>query len=1553
MERARAVVLSCLALAVLARGSAAQTCPFCPGAATLPAHVCTLPGVIQEGTGCGGQLKNCQTPELLPPRIRVISSGTNTFEAQLAVEARAPWNSDSGVLSAGRIKLFWGSFDLCENGATDRPETYLAFGGLTCAGAPYNLGTYSLNAVVCQGGGSCQKSVQVTGMVAAVSKAMLCPEPPKWTCCGDGSCRDCIQVGPGFASPAGEGASASPPFSGPGAVLSYRAGGVGGTGWPGSAAWNTALGRHWAHTFSERIVQDPGVGHVWLLGRDATFREFTDSSLDGTYETVSPTDEHRDLFKVPTGWELRSLDGTVESFDAAGLWTQTVDRNGNAKVAQYTAGVLTRVTLPDGRREDFEYRPGGKLKKIVEVGVDGTTSRTWTYTWTGNDLTRIDRPDGTAWELFYSNAALPGYLTRIDLRGTTPGSGRVETAWEYDVRGNVVKIWRGDPDSAGPNAVDLHLLAFDTVLLPTRTSVTDALGRTLGYYFQRDSISRKPRLVRFDDGCPACGSKALTKYEYADAASPLLPTAVVDGNSNRTEHTYNADGRMLTRTEAAGTALSRQTRWEYDPVFRAFPTLIERPSTAGGSAKRKTLLFYDAEGNLLTRTEQGTEAGSSFSLVTTMTYNGAGQVLTIDPPGQGTADLTTFTYDASRGDLIPLSRTDPLVGTTLFSHDPLNRRTGVTDVNGVATLTVFDNLNRVTSVAQDGGADPDLVTTYEHDGFGELIRTTRPRGNVVEYGRDDMGRLTSIELKPDAATPGERTLYTLDKAGHRTQEDLQSWNGSAWVTQATTQYDWSSKCHPEKVIRPGAVTEQTWSCNGEVLRVWDANHPRASNVASRKYEYDALNRLLKVTQPDSATGDVTSYSYDVQDHLTQVTDAEKNLTTYTYGDRDLLTQEISPVSGTRSYVYNEHGELVQETDARGVVVSRTHDALDRVTAVTHPDPSLDVTYAYDAPGTFSKGHLTGITRHGETIGYDYDRFGRLTQDGALTYGYDANGNRTTIGYPDDIAATYTYDHADRQKTLTLTVDGGPPLNLASNATYKPFGPLTSLSLGNGLTETRTYDQRYQPAGIQVSGGSTLLNWSYSVDAVGNITAITDLLNPANNRAFTYQDLYYFLTQGNGPWGPRTWTYDKIGDRLTEKRGAVTDTYAYPANAGGGKNPKLQSVAEGDGGARQYSYDAAGNTQQILDYDLDQRLDLIHDGAGRLAYMRFRAPVSKLVAMTYDGRGFLSKAEDAGGGCFAQQTLATYSSEGVLHRREHRLLDGAGSSPDQSDTLLYFDGKPMADLRKNGGGSVLSYLSNDHLGVPVLSVSDTGTLAWQGGLDPFGGDYSGANAAEVFLRLPGQWDDDIWSSSEGGFYYNVHRWYGFGAGRYAQPDPAGQRGETNDYVYGKSNPVTFIDPLGEKSRACCAPIAGGLLRTWKHCFIETVDESTGKSTTFSLHGMGSPRRSFGGPVGCTFQNDGFDVDAIGKARTECGPWSEDCTPDDCVKREFVAYPSPSLYQLLGPNSNTFAGHVTSTCGLKAPTVAGTAHTPGWGQPLPPQFYWPSLRGLAPMRCPSTR
>ena len=123
--------------------------------------------------------------------------------------------------------------------------------------------------------------------------------------------------------------------------------------------------------------------------------------------------------------------------------------------------------------------------------------------------------------------------------------------------------------------------------------------------------------------------------------------------------------------------------------------------------------------------------------------------------------MSTFTYDGTRGNgnLIVQTRTEPVIGATSFVHDAYNRRTEVADPNGVKSITAYDALDRVTQTVQQG--DPgagiaDLVTTYTHNEFGDLLRTTLPEGNLIEYGYDGAGRLISVERKPDETTPGER-----------------------------------------------------------------------------------------------------------------------------------------------------------------------------------------------------------------------------------------------------------------------------------------------------------------------------------------------------------------------------------------------------------------------------------------------------------------------------------------------------------------------------------------------------------------------------------------------------------------------------------------------------------------------------------------------------------------------------------------------------------------------------------------------------------------------------
>ncbi|HMB51703.1 MAG TPA: hypothetical protein VKU40_00215, partial [Thermoanaerobaculia bacterium] len=443
------------------------------------------------------------------PSFEIVDNLDGTYSARMGFEVDVPWldeNLDDDMVQdfeTDMLSCLWWegtttctsnvAINKCDYLASDGANCFIQRDGLTCAGAPYDLGTFSFRAERCGGAGPCGNPfppqcgvwVDRNDLAFEVTQEMLgCPVE---VTDDHDQCPVRRSVGKGATSLTGSASSAGPFIER--TDLYYRAAGAGTAGLPGSTTWNTVLGRYWSHTYAQRIVLDPDDSHVWLITDRATFREFGNLS-GGVYETLRPSDEYRTLHRIgTTGWELHDLDGTVMEFDTDGLWLSTTDRNGNETTGTYSSGELVQVDLPDGRSEELGYDGGGRLISITEVGTDGTTERTWDLTWTGNDLTRIDRPDGTAWVMTYGDANHPSYLTRLELEGTDNTSTRVESAWEYDPEGNVVKLWRGDTSYNGSNAVEKWAFSFDDATDPTEATVTDPLGDTATYAYDRDPES--------------------------------------------------------------------------------------------------------------------------------------------------------------------------------------------------------------------------------------------------------------------------------------------------------------------------------------------------------------------------------------------------------------------------------------------------------------------------------------------------------------------------------------------------------------------------------------------------------------------------------------------------------------------------------------------------------------------------------------------------------------------------------------------------------------------------------------------------------------------------------------------------------------------------------------------------------------------------------------------------------------------------------------------------------------------------------------------------------
>jgi RHS repeat-associated protein len=294
-----------------------------------------------------------------------------------------------------------------------------------------------------------------------------------------------------------------------------------------------------------------------------------------------------------------------------------------------------------------------------------------------------------------------------------------------------------------------------------------------------------------------------------------------------------------------------------------------------------------------------------------------------------------------------------------------------------------------------------------------------------------------------------------------------------------------------------------------------------------------------------------------------------------------------------------------------------------------------------------------------------------------------------------------------------------------------------------------------------------------------------------------------------------------------------DLYVYSPNLEEppGNTATLDEVqlAEGAGGSRIYAFGPAGHLDS-----LDAGANLLaftFDAAGQLASIDRTA--EEFVDFRYDGRGYLAEVsattaafhprpagtadiifnDDFEGGdiCYWELAVgwggpgcpqppvqnllaAVYDSSGLLHAL---LPEGEASD---LKLVFYLAGRPVATL-SSATDPLVTFITTDHLGAPILALDINGNSQWLGGFEPFGHDWqTGASSATVngvFLRLPGQWRDPIWENASLGteLLYNVHRWYEPQTGRYASPDPLGVAASLNDYVYVDSRPTYFHDPLG--------------------------------------------------------------------------------------------------------------------------------------------------------------
>ncbi len=845
------------------------------------------------------------------------------------------------------------------------------------------------------------------------------------------------------------------------------------------------------------------------------------------------------LTQDASGYTLVTKDGASERYDTAGRLLSETDSAGRPMGYAYdTRGQLSSVTGPFGHSLTIAYS-SGRIRTITDPSGQVIT---YSYDANTNNLTMVAYPDDTAKLYHYENPA-----------------------FHYDTSGKAIST-----EHAG--GVQHFRFSYDS---DTQTTVTDAAGTPEVMTFATNlGVKNLVSQVNQGDGG--------TLTQVFDASNNL--TCRKDEAGRVTTYTYNATNQKVSMTEGLGgdcatptaTSATRTTVYQYASPALDLPTVIQSPSVHSGQSKTVTIEYGDgAHPSLPTSIMQSgyMPTGATVSRTVTLSYNDAGQVSAIDGSRTDVNDVTTLAhYDCITGGGCGQLRavTNALGQVTTFdSYDANGRLLQTTDPNGLVTSYLYDARGRVTRITQTPPGGAERVTQYTYNAAGDVTSVALPDGRSLTYTYDAARLLTRV-----TDNLGNHVSYGYDARGNRTQEYTYD-ASNALVRSIDTAYDLRNRV--SQINAAGSLTQRFHDAAGNLISQADPNNNPATT-----HGYDALNRLIQTV--DALSG-VTGYGYDANDRIQQVTAPNAATTQYVYDGLGNLLQEISPDRGTLSYAYDSAGNVKTLTDARGITASYTYDALNRLTAIDYPGTHEDVAFIYDSCAN-GVGRLCRVQDQTGTTDHAYDPFGNITQQiktelgvsYTTAYTYDAGDRIITMTYPDGRLVAYARDALGRISQVSTTSD--ETTTIVDNITYRADGLVTGQTFGNGLGETREYDQQGRLLTQFLGSADTRL---YGYDANGNLITKQTLPEVAS---YTYDPLDRLTaeTRTNGTVENVGYAYDPNGNRL--RANAESYTYASSTNrlsAIDARPVALDAAGNtlSDAAGRSFSYNAAGRLAQVV------------------------------------------------------------------------------------------------------------------------------------------------------------------------------------------------------------------------------------------------------------------------------------------------------------------------------------------------------------------------------------
>ncbi|MFD3582870.1 polymorphic toxin-type HINT domain-containing protein [Streptomyces sp. NPDC058683] len=1130
-----------------------------------------------------------------------------------------------------------------------------------------------------------------------------------------------------------------------------------------------------------------GMDGDWLSSTSARSVSLTDS------QGGSHTDAAQLAGAVLESTSYLGNGGGVDNSAITSYWisaaTATRTRSGLPDLtanASGTAEQWTRQRLTDGGTTSWRYAE-------IDTSYDATRSdddfglATYEYAHSVPVDSAYDRCTATT----YAPAN-----TSANIVGLASGTEEDSVACSGFTEGSTSSVPNGLNTLGAPDSVTRP----DQVVSATRTFYDDtsfstafpqASAPTMGLV----TMTRKAT----DYGSGAFTWRTTEKNTYDSTYHRLASTTSGNGNTTTTAYTVNSvyltTGQSVSQPTVGGVAhtssstvdpergLALTTTDANHVVTTAQYDALGRPTSVWKNSRATT--------SLANQTYTYTLSSSSLSGMVTNTLNdNSGYLTSVSIEDSLGRARQTQTYTPQGGRLID----DALYDSRGWVA---KKNTGYWDSATTPTLSLK-------SVADNQVADQDV---YTYDGLGRPIYDASERNGVVVstattvYNGDattvipPSGGITQTTRTDPVGRTSELDQYT---ASPTLTTPLNAATGVFYLTGGTTS-----------AIKYG------YDGHGQQSTTTDAKNQVWTNT------YDLAGEVTSKTDPTA--GKTSAMTYDGDGNLLQAKDSRDQYVSYTYDALDRKTGQYAAATADQA-AYTSVSTPGNQTAAW--VYDNANTA---ISGMTYPVGHVTTATSYSGGYAYVQQALNfnvfGESLGEETIIPSAAQGTVLGKTWKITHSYTSvNGLLWTDGYalggglPAE-TVTHGYNNDDEEDELATSA-----YSYLQGTTYSAYNQVAQVQLGSAssyASVTDSYDDHTGELKDQLVTRSTTTPASvdetaYEYDLSGNITRQTETRSgsstTAETQCYTYDTLDRLTTAwttastatdtcnatpissdhstvGDGITGGTywtTWTYDDIGNRLSQTQHTVSGTGSdtITNSVWSSDQPNTLTGTTNTGGSTSstsYTYDSAGNTRTRTTSTGDQTL--VWNNADQLTSVS-NSTTGTATSYIYDAGGSLLLQIDP-------STTTLY-----LGSEQITLNDSAGTATG----VRYYSAPGGSTIVRTGTGTNYGFeVAADQHGTNSLYLDNTAqTPTWRQ-FDPYGNPRGTTTAwADNRTFLNKTTDTTTALTNIGAREYDPT------IGRFISLDPvfeATSPQELNGYTYGADNPVSNSDPTGQRSEEC--------------------------------------------------------------------------------------------------------------------------------------------------------